>query len=72
LAFWKCATGDYLPRQARPGLSKNLGGHSDVICTFRHLIAPPGAPQTGVIVISTVIDSLPPPWRTPLIGGQAL
>jgi hypothetical protein len=28
--------------------------------------------QTGSIVIVTVIDSSPPPCRTPLIGGQAL
>ena len=29
-------------------------------------------PQTGSMVTLTVIDSWPPPWRTPLIGGQAL
>ena len=28
--------------------------------------------HTGSIVISTIIASSPPPWRTPLIGGQAL
>ncbi len=28
--------------------------------------------QAGSMVMLTVIDSSPPPWRTPLIGGQAL
>ena len=30
------------------------------------------AGQTGTIVITTDIDSFPPPRRTPLAGGQAL